>query len=272
MSFFQRLNLANGCLGALFSICLFAPALAQPRGDDVARKLLPGCPKGSFVPLDQVFPQVQPAGLTGDGVDFWILDGSSKRIYHYNGGVNTIFRNEIQLSLAEPSGVAFDGKALLVGDALTKRLYYIDAITGGKIRSIPSLSPLDRNSGVLKDVSWDGKSIWTAVASGFASSFNQIDPKDGRLIRSLHANCNPRGLTVRAGQLWSLCYNGERLPDTIKLIRLADRESETQRSARPLGSLESPQAAGLLFDGRLLWTLEVSGPRCLAAGEAADPK
>ena len=254
-------------VGRIFIAVVIAVSLMPIRANCVeptqrtATTAMATCPvtavgKGSFR-----FPRVQPAGITGDTDSFWILNGASRRIL-YRSSTKSEFKTEIQLTVTEPRGIAFDGHNLWVADNGTKRLYYLDATTGQEIRSIKAPSPLSRNSGELTDVSWDGRWLWTAVSAGFASSFNQLDSKDGEIARSLYANCNPAGLAVRSGRLWSLCYNGQTLPYTLNEMRLADHESQVHESAHAFGTLRSEEAAGLFLDGHFLWLLEATGPRC----------
>jgi hypothetical protein len=214
---------------------------------------------------------VEPAGVSGDSVTFWILDGKARAILH-RGAESPGIPSEIHLRLLKPRGVAYDGKNLWVSDSDTRRLYLIDAATGGERYSIPAMTPLDKGKGQVTDVSWDGRYLWTAAAAGFASSFNQIDPYTGRVLRSIYANCDPRGLAVHDGRLWSLCYNGPKLPYTLNTMRLSDKESDVHKSLVTMGAVASEEAAGLFFDGRLLWLLERTRLRSFPAEPVEIPK
>ena len=80
----------------------------------------------------------------------------------------------------------------------------------------------------------------SAIAAGFASSFNQIDRESGRIVRSMFADCDPRGLAFDAANLWSLCFNGERNPPTLDRRDRAANEAAMLRSR----ALSRPAAGG----------------------------
>jgi hypothetical protein len=256
---------------AVFAESLLLGSSSPPIGSRAAVELPARAWPADRVGYAQEPFRVEPAGITGDSASFWILDGKAKTILH-RGTENRTFPSEIHLRLERPRGVAYDGRNLWVSDDASKRLYLIDASTGGELRSIPSLSPLDIGKGQVADVSWDGYFLWTAVAAGFASSFNQIDPATGRVVRSIYANCQPRGLAVRNSHLWSLCFNGPSLPYTLNLMQIHEKERDVHRSAKPLGAVATEDAAGLFFDGRLLWLLEPTRLRSFVAEPAENPK
>jgi hypothetical protein len=208
--------------------------------------------------LTHEIPGFEPAGITGNGTSWWILDGRARKIYHLSR-IDTPFRKEIELPLTTAKGIAFDGKNLWVGDG-ARRLHYINAVTGKPMRSFTAPSPLDKSKGTITAVSWDGKHLWTAVAAGFSSSFNQIDPDTGRIMRSIFANCNPRGLAATANRLWSLCDNGPQQLYTLNEIQLAEFDRDPKNSVKPLGPVPTEKgAAGLFFAPNYLLTLEPGG-------------
>jgi hypothetical protein len=199
-----------------------------------------------------------PGGLTGDARSFWLLDVRSKVVRHI-ANADGHFLDQFTLPyLRAPRGIAFDGSHLWVADNATRTLHLLSLHGKEERPAISASSPLSENHGIIADLSWDGKQIWTAVGAGFASSFNQIDADTGVVLHSYYADCNPVGLTVRGERLWSLCDNGPGQPRTLNRVLL--NESVRAKRFAPLGPVESSKAGGLFFDGLSLWTLDIEGP------------
>ena len=72
--------------------------------------------------------------------------------------------------------------------------------------------------------------LWIAIAAGFSSSINQIDPATGAIKRSIFAECEPRGIDIKDGVLYTVCFNGEHLPAKIDRRTIVDQNHEMLRS------------------------------------------
>ncbi|HVT16618.1 MAG TPA: hypothetical protein VHQ90_10645 [Thermoanaerobaculia bacterium] len=224
---------------------LLVPMGHALRGDSAA---------GSPINLQAIAPSLRDGSLAsssiaGDSHNAWLLDRAAKTIYNLSptpGSAKRSFRVE----MPEPTALAYDGKLLLVTDQQQKMLYFFDPADGRGVRRVPLPMPEDKGSGLIAAISWDGTSLWSAISAGQSSSFNQINLERNAVVRSLFANCDPRGLAVSGSQLWSLCYNGKWLPALIVSHDLSSkRNAEIEMTARPLATPGANQLQGLYYDG-----------------------
>lgn len=216
-------------------------------------------------------PARQATGLAIAGDRLWTVDAGSREILELDARTGALQRR-ISIPVQQPRGLAFDGTNLWVGDAADRQLHAFDAATGTRIRSLPLEVSPEKGYRSLEALAWDGQALWTAIAAGFSSSFNQIDRESGRIVRSIFADCDPRGLAFEGPNLWSLCFNGERNPPTLDRRDRAAAEAEMVRS-RALGrKLEGRSPAGLAFDGAALWYVDARAGRVYRVGAAAGER
>ncbi|MDW8111395.1 MAG: PKD domain-containing protein [Candidatus Bipolaricaulota bacterium] len=141
-----------------------------------------------------------------------------------------------------PVGLAWDGKALWVADALDLKLYRIDLQTGALLASLPS--PTEIPDGLA----WDGKTLW--LVDGMEGKLLQIDPEEGKVVKSLAApGAVPTGLAWDGNDLWVADL------DTLKIYKISPITGKVLESLGAPG--DAP--AGLAWDGQHLWHSDSGG-------------
>jgi hypothetical protein len=211
-------------------------------------------------PAPLAIPAQRPAGLAGGGDRLWVTDAGTAEILEISPASGEVIRR-FPTALREPKGLVFDGTLLWVADQATRRLHAFDPDAGTPVRDIPLRVPPEKGYRTVEALAWDGASLWTAISAGFSSSINQIDPRDGRILRSLFADCDPRGIAVVGEALYSLCFNGPRHPATLDVRTLAPDEGAVNRSRRFLRRIEPRNPSALLAEGSLLRVLDATGMR-----------
>lgn len=234
---------------------------------------------GEVVPgiSDELFSLRIPArrlvGIGGGGGRLWATDVGGRSLIELQPDTGGVLRR-LALDLREPRGLAFDGRLLWVADQATKRIRAFGPAAGEPVRDIPLEVPAEKGFSSVEALAWDGQYLWTAIAAGFSSSLNQIDPQSGRIVQSLFADCDPRGLASDGRFLWTLCYNGEANPPTVDQRRLADDEREVSRSRQFFKKTEGRQPSGLTWDGQFLWYVDAGENRAVRftapAGEPSE--
>ena len=194
-------------------------------------------------------------GIAWDGKNLLAFDGEKKRINR----IDTISRSLVQpldLNQKKLKGLAFDekAKAFWVADEEEKTLIMIDPVDGRTIKTINMEIPADKGFDSIEGIAWGGGYLWVAIDAGFSSSFNQIDPETGKIVRSIFADCFPRGIATDGEYLWSICYNGEKFPSKIDKRKIqATKDAETFHSRVFIKDITNAEPAGLVFDGKHLW-------------------
>ena len=115
---------------------------------------------------------------------------------------------------------------------------------------------ITRQGGLAPQESWDGRHLWTAISAGFSSSLNQVNPDNGEIVRSIFADCDPRGIASDGGTLWTLCYNGPHRPSKIDRRPVSGPEHEMLRRREFIQDAQLDDPRGLAFDGDHLWVLD----------------
>jgi hypothetical protein len=204
-------------------------------------------------------PARRPQGLAAGGGRLWTADAETGEILELAPKSGNVVRR-IPTGLRQIQGLAFDGASLRVADLATREILGFDPASGQRLGSLPVEAPREKGYRSIEALAADGGQLWTAIAAGFSSSFNQIDDA-GKILRSLFADCDPRGLAVEGGHLWSLCYNGEKNPPTLDRRDLQPEEVGFQRSRSLLRRLEGRNPRGLAYDGVSLWYLDAVAKR-----------
>lgn len=214
-------------------------------------------------------PARRPSGLAFAGDRLWTIDADSRQLLELDARSGAL-RRRLALPFAEPRGLAWDGTHLWVGDAAARQLHALDVATGERVHTVPLAVAPEKGYRSLEALAWDGQALWTAIAAGFSSAFNQVDRATGQIVRSVFADCDPRGLAFDAGRLWSLCANGDRNPPTLDRRDRAGDEASALRSRSLVRKLDGRSPAGLAFaaDGAL-WYLDAGAGRAYRIGDAA---
>ncbi|MBI5042525.1 MAG: hypothetical protein HZC10_01545 [Nitrospirae bacterium] len=218
-------------------------------GVDHQGKIYTKIPREDFsIPL----PGLKPQGITWDGKHLWAIDEQAKKLNGFDSHSGAVIRS-FNVVLKRPSGLTFDGKALWIADEETKSIHAVNPDTGEVVKTIKMEIPPEKGFKSFEGIAWDGKYLWTAIYAGFSSSFNQIDTENGRIVRSIFADCNPRGIASDGEYLWSICYNGEKLPPKIDRRKILEKEHEMLRSRVFIKDIEERDPTGLVYDGLYLW-------------------
>jgi hypothetical protein len=161
---------------------------------------------------------------------------------------------------------------LWVADQATRQIVAYGVADGKQVRAIPVRWPEETGFKTIEALGWDGKMLWTAIAAGFSSTFNQVDAESGRIVRSVFADCDPRGIAFNASLLFSLCFNGDRNPATVDQRQVTSQEAEMAKTRRLVRRLEAIAPAGLTFDGTKLWALDAKGKAAVTVRVDPDQK
>ncbi|MBI1811070.1 MAG: glutaminyl-peptide cyclotransferase [Nitrospirae bacterium] len=197
-------------------------------------------------------PGLKPQGITWDGKHLWVVEKKKKKVYRLDPRSGAILQT-FAVDLKKPKGLAFDGKSIWVADEETMKIHALDPQSGQIVKTIPMEISKEKGFKSFEGMTWDGKHLWTAIYAGFSSSFNQIDTESGRIVKSIFAECNPRGIASDGKYIWSICYNGENLPSKIDKRKILEKEHEMLRSRMFIRDIEGRDPVGLAYDGKYLW-------------------
>jgi outer membrane protein assembly factor BamB len=182
------------------------------------------------------FPDVaQIGGVTYDGELAWAAAGTHLIAFEPVTG-----KSVRQLPVASDAGTAFDGRHLyqLSGASIHK----VDPTTGEIVSSIPAPGQ-GRDSGLT----WAEGKLW--VGQYLDRKIHCIDPKDGRILKTLESDRFVTGVTWSNGELWHATWENDESD-----IRHIDPETAAvlERVELPAGvgvsGLES-NGAGVFFCG-----------------------
>jgi hypothetical protein len=198
---------------------------------------------------------VMPRGLTLDDKNFWLFDEKTrelKSVDKRSGAPLKSFRVDVR----QIGALTFGGGKLWLADQTAMKILTIDPATGNVAGAMPLNIPKGKGFDKVTGMAWDNGSLWVAMAAGFSSSINQIDPATGKIKRSLYAECDPRGIAVRNGVLYTVCFNGERLPAKIDRRTIVGQNHEMQATREFILDLDLKDPGALVHDGRYLWVLD----------------
>lgn len=182
------------------------------------------------------FPDVaQIGGVTYDGELAWAAAGTHLIAFEPVTG-----KSVRQLPVASDAGTAFDGRHLyqLSGASIHK----VHPTTGEIVSSIPAPGQ-GRDSGLT----WAEGKLW--VGQYLDRKIHCIDPKDGRILKTLESDRFVTGVTWSNGELWHATWENDESD-----IRHIDPETAAvlERVELPAGvgvsGLES-NGAGVFFCG-----------------------
>jgi hypothetical protein len=211
-----------------------------------------------------------PVGIAAAGGRLWVTDAGTGEVVELNPSTGDPI-GKFKLAVTQPKGLAFDGQRLWVADQATRQIVAHDATDGKQVRAIPVRWPEERGFKTIEALAWDGTALWTAIAAGFSSTFNQIDANSGQIVRSIFADCNPRGLAFNVGVLFSLCFNGDKNPATVDQRQVAGQEADMGKTRRLVQRVPAIAPVGLAFDGTRLLVLDAQGKRAIAVRVDGKP-
>ncbi|MGD9162380.1 MAG: hypothetical protein PVG39_28480 [Desulfobacteraceae bacterium] len=198
-------------------------------------------------------PSVQ--GIAWDGKQLLVVDGETKKLYKLAPSNGRIIQS-FNLKLQKPKGLTFDGRFLWLADEQARKIHALDPDNGQIKKTIELNIPKEKGFKSIEDLTWDGKYLWVAYFAGFSSSFNQIDPETGKIIRSVFADGHPRGLASDGKYLWSICYNGNKLPSKIDRREILEKDSEMMASRIFIRDIEVLEPNGLEYSDNNLWYVD----------------
>ncbi len=171
-------------------------------------------------------------GVSFDGRNVWAAMGEKLLALDPQTG-----HVERSLNVPGDAGTAFDGKHLY--QIVETRIEKIEPATGKVISSIPA-----PGGGTDSGLTWAEGSLW--VGAYRSRKIRQIDPADGRVLRTIESDRFVTGVTWYDGDLWHATEeNGE------SELRRVDQQSGAvkERLMLPRGVLVS----GLESDGKGLF-------------------
>ena len=174
------------------------------------------------------FPDVKRVnGVSYDGENVWIAVDDKLSAFDPDNG--TIKRS---IDAAAHAGTAFDGKHLFqIADG---RIQKIDPANGRVLSSIPT--PEGGGAGLT----WAEGMLW--VAQHRNRKIHQIDPEDGRIVRTIESNRFVTGVTWVDGELWHATWENEE----SELRRVDPKTGEVEER---LMMPEGANVSGLESDG-----------------------
>jgi glutamine cyclotransferase len=157
-------------------------------------------------------------GVTWDGENIWFASGDKLNAIDPASGA--IGRS---IDVAAHAGTAFDGTHLYqIAEA---RIQKIDPRTGAVLGSVPSPA-----GGGDSGLAWAEGALW--VGHYRERKIYQVDPADGRILRTLQSNRFVTGVTWLDGELWHATMEA----DASELRRVDATSGEVKESiALPTG-------------------------------------
>lgn len=183
-------------------------------------------------------PGPMPTGLTFDGINLWLADACTDKIYKINPETGEVLTS-FDTPGYHPEGLAWDGKYLWHIDAVEKFMYQIDPSNGRALKILESNSPNPR------DIAWDGKYIW--IVDFKSDQLLKVSPEDGMMVQTSASPAGePTGITFDGKYLWV----ADRGTDRIYLVNPSD--GMCLSSLRAYG----PHSYGLAWGDNVLWNVD----------------
>ena len=198
---------------------------------------------------------VTPQGLAWDKKHFWLFDektGELKSVDKRSGAPIKSYKPDIK----QVNASTFGGGNLWLADQTVMKIMAVNPETGEVTKSLPLNFPKEKGFDKVTGMAWDGANLWIAIAAGFSSSINQIDPATGEIKRSMFAECDPRGIDIRDGVLYTVCFNGEHFPAKIDRRPIVDKNHEMLRTRQFILDVDLKDPGALVHDGQYLWVLD----------------
>ncbi|HEY1692962.1 MAG TPA: glutamine cyclotransferase [Polyangiaceae bacterium] len=166
-------------------------------------------------------------GVTHDGARAWIALGDRLQSVEADGSFGRT------LSVRAEAGSAFDGRHFYQIAAGT--IQKVDPATGAVVATVPAPPDTD-----YAGLTWAEGALWVGQYEG--RRILKLDPKTGRVLRTVQSDRLVTGVTFAEGELW----HGAVQADRAELRRVAPDSGEVREA------LEMPDAfvSGLEYDGK----------------------
>lgn len=197
----------------------------------------------------------RPSALAGDAGTLVILDPQERTVKLLDPASGAV-RRALPVDVEKAEALAFDGTSVWIADTGRMRIVRTSVETGRTLSTIPIKVPPEKGFRALTDMTWDGRYLWTAISAGFSSSLNQVDPASGEIVRSIFADCDPRGIASDGSTLWTVCYNGPHRPSKIDRRPVLAQEHEMLRQREFIQDAALDDPRGLVLDGEHLRVLD----------------
>ena len=206
---------------------------------------------GSATPGDVVLsfasPGPSPQDLAWDGKYLWVVDDSTDRIYKLDPSDGTVLLSFASIGPG-PRGLTWDGKYLWNSDDSSHKIYKMDSAKGKEVSAIEApFMKIKRGISPLGGLTWDGNYLWSGWIAGWSSRMNQVNPKDGSIIKFYFTKGFPCALASDGKFLWSATDN--------RGIRLGIIYKYNLSNGRYVSHFDTPgfHPTGLASDGQWLW-------------------
>jgi glutamine cyclotransferase len=134
-------------------------------------------------------------GVSYDGRNVWVAVGDKLSAMDPNTG-----KTVRSIDVPAHAGTAFDGRHLF--QIADNRIQKIDPDSGRVLGTIPT------PEGGAAGLAWAEGSLW--VAQHRARKIHQVDPRDGKILRTIEAKRFVTGVTWVDGELWHATWEDER--------------------------------------------------------------
>ncbi len=185
-------------------------------------------------------------GITWQGDYLWVLDDERKMIDRFDTTLEELSPDpKYSIDLAQQSALGFEKFKGLAYDKEAEALWAtaegrdIDTkkmvpmlikinLANRQTEPIKMEIPADKGFDSIEGITWDrkAKALWVAIYAGYSSSFNLIDPETGEKLRSVFADCHPRGIATDGEYLWSVCYNDKKFPSKIDKRKIPKKDKD----------------------------------------------
>jgi streptogramin lyase len=177
---------------------------------------------GPFTGVDKV------GGVTFDGENVWIAAGDRLQSFDPSSG-----DPRRAFDVPAHAGTTFDGRHLY--QIAETRIQKIDPATGQVVSTIPA-----PGAGGDSGLAWAEGSLWVGEYRG--RKIHQVDPDDGKVLRSITSDRFVTGVTWVDGELWHATWE-----DDASELRRIDPASGDVLQRVPLP--EGIHVSGLESDG-----------------------
>ncbi|GAB5095696.1 Vgb family protein [Caballeronia sp. HLA56] len=142
------------------------------------------------------FPEVEGVhGVSWDGQQVWFASGDALNALDPESG-----KTRRKLAVAAHAGTAFDGEHLY--QIAEDRIQKVDPKTGEVVSTIPA-----PGGGADSGLAWAEGTLW--VGQYRERKIHQVDPGDGKILRTIDSDRFVTGVTWVDGELWHATWESD---------------------------------------------------------------